>query len=67
MREKYESLPLSTLKDIARDRGITRLSGMRKAEVIEALLATDPKPAQEKASREGIEADKGSEQRAAVK
>ena len=48
MREKYESLPLSTLKDIAKDRGIARLSGMRKAEVIEALLATDPKPQQEK-------------------
>ncbi len=42
MREKYESLPLSTLKEIARDRGITHLSAMKKADVIEALLSTDP-------------------------
>lgn len=45
MRAKYESLPLSTLKDIARDRDIKNLSAMRKADVVEALLATDPKPA----------------------
>ena len=44
MRAKYESLPLTTLKDIARDRGIRHLSAMRKAEVVEALLSTDPKP-----------------------
>jgi transcription termination factor Rho len=44
MREKYESLPLTTLKDIARDRGIKHLSAMKKADVVEALLATDPTP-----------------------
>ncbi len=43
MRAKYESLPLTTLKDIARDRGIKHVSAMRKGEVVEALLATDPK------------------------
>lgn len=48
MREKYESLPLTTLRDIARDRGIRHLSGMKKADVVEALLATDPKPEQTK-------------------
>ena len=50
MRAKYESLSLAVLKDIARDRGIKNLSAMKKADVVEALLATDPKPVQEKAA-----------------
>ncbi len=46
MRAKYESLPLAVLKDLAKDRGIKGLSAMKKAEVVEALLATDPKQEQ---------------------
>ena len=48
MRAKYESLPLTVLKDIAKDRGVKGVSTMKKAEVVEALLASDPKPAAEK-------------------
>ena len=43
MRAKYESLPLTVLKDIAKDRGIKGVSAMKKADVVEALLASDPK------------------------
>ena len=45
MRAKYESLPLTVLKDIAKDRGIKGVSTMKKADVVEALLASDPKTA----------------------
>ncbi len=43
MREKYETLPLATLKDLAKARGIKGISTMKKAEVIEAMLREDEK------------------------
>ena len=45
MREKYESLSLSVLRDVAKNRGIKGTSGMRKDAVIEAMLAEDEKNA----------------------
>ena len=42
MREKYESLALNDLKEIAKVRGI-RISGLKKAELIEAMLEEDKK------------------------
>lgn len=41
MREKYESLALVDLKAIAKTRGIKGSSTMRKAELVEAMLAQD--------------------------
>ncbi len=41
MREKYETLSLVVLKDIAKSRGIRHLSGLKKSEVIDALLRQD--------------------------
>lgn len=43
MREKYETLPLATLKDLAKTRGIKGISTMKKADVIEAMLKEDEK------------------------
>lgn len=43
MREKYESLALVDLKEIAKARGIKGTSGMKKAEIIEAMLLEDEK------------------------
>lgn len=43
MREKYESLALVDLKEIAKARGIKGTSGMKKAEIIEAMLLADEK------------------------
>ena len=50
MREKYESLSVSVLKELAKARGIKSVSAMKKSQVIEAMLALDEKegaPAQE--------------------
>ncbi len=41
MREKYESLALADLKEIAKARGIKGVSTMKKAEVVEAMLEED--------------------------
>lgn len=41
MREKYESLALVQLKELAKVRGLKGTSGMKKAELVEAMLAED--------------------------
>ena len=43
MREKYESLPLATLKELAKARGIKGISTAKKSEVIELMLQEDEK------------------------
>ncbi|NBJ93127.1 transcription termination factor Rho [Parablautia muri] len=43
MREKYESLALADLKAIAKARGLKGTSTMKKAELIELMLAEDEK------------------------
>ena len=43
MREKYESLSAVVLKDLAKARGIKGLTGMKKEDLIEAMLAQDEK------------------------
>lgn len=43
MREKYESLALADLKEIAKARGMKRISGLKKAELIELMLNEDEK------------------------
>ena len=40
---KYESLPLATLKDLAKARGLKGISTMKKAELIERMLEEDEK------------------------
>ncbi len=43
MREKYESLSLTVLKDLAKSRGIKGLSGLKKEQIVELMLAEDEK------------------------
>ena len=43
MREKYESLSLATLKDLAKARGLRGSSTLRKPELIERMLQEDEK------------------------
>ncbi len=43
MREKYESLSVTVLKDLAKARGLKHLSGLKKHELIELMLAEDEK------------------------
>ena len=52
MREKYESLPLATLKDLAKARGLKGISTMKKAELIERMLKEDEK--EKKSARETV-------------
>ena len=60
MREKYESLALADLKAIAKARGLKGTSTMKKAELIELMLAEDEKDKEkekEKAQRRSAAAD----------
>ena len=43
MREKYESLSLSALRDVAKARGIKNISTMKKSDLVEAMLMEDEK------------------------
>jgi len=42
-REKYETLPLSELKELAKFRGLKGCSTLRKSEIIDRMLAEDEK------------------------
>jgi len=48
MREKYESLSVAVLRDLAKSRGIEGISAMKKADLVEAMLALDEKEKNEK-------------------
>lgn len=65
MREKYESLALVQLKELAKVRGLKGTSTMKKAELVEAMLAEDERlkklEAQEKAAKEQEESAKNKE------
>lgn len=51
MREKYESLSVTVLREVAKARGLRHLSGLKKSQLVELMLEED-----EKAAREGKEA-----------
>ncbi len=52
MREKYESLAVAVLRDLAKSRGIEGISAMKKADLVEAMLALDEKEKNEKTAEE---------------
>ena len=54
-REKYESLPLATLKDLAKARQMKGISGMKKGQLIDAMLALDEQEKQQEANEEAKE------------
>ena len=43
MREKYESLSLAVLRELAKARGLKKISALKKHELIEVMLAEDEK------------------------
>lgn len=57
MREKYESLSLAVLKDLAKARELKGVSTMKKADLIELMLAEDEKD-KEKEVREEVKNEK---------
>ena len=52
MREKYESLSLATLKDLAKARGLKGISTLRKPDLIERMLQEDEKENSQKEEAE---------------
>lgn len=52
MRGKYESLPLTSLKEIAKARGLKGVSTMKKADIIELMLKKDEQDKAEEAKEE---------------
>lgn len=68
MREKYESLSVTVLRDLAKARGLKHLTGLKKSELVELMLSEDAKEAvkdtkasEEKASGSREAADKVTE------
>lgn len=55
MREKYESLSATVLKDLAKARGIKGITGMKKDELVEAMLAEDEKDKEKAAAKKDTE------------
>ena len=54
-REKYESLPLTTLKELAKARRMKGISTMKKSDLIDAMLVLDEQEEQEEARTEAKE------------
>ena len=54
-REKYESLPLATLRELAKARKMKGISTLKKGDLIEAMLAQDDKEKQEEANAQAKE------------
>ena len=52
-KERYESLALQNLKEIAKKRGMKKISTLKKAELIEALLKKDEEDAAQLAAQNG--------------
>ena len=52
IREKYESLPLATLKELAKARKMKGVSTLKKADLIEAMISLDEQEDQEKLSEQ---------------
>ena len=62
MREKYESLALTQLKELAKVRGIKGVSAMKKSDVVEAMLALDEKEKAEKEKQDKVDKPAKAEQ-----
>ena len=52
MKEKYESLPLSELRQVAKARGLKGISTLRKEQLVERMLQEDEKEKTEKPKRQ---------------
>lgn len=55
MREKYESLSLAALKDIAKARGLKNISALKKSELVELMLEQDKKDEEKKTVQKASE------------
>ncbi|WP_099470152.1 transcription termination factor Rho [Konateibacter massiliensis] len=58
MREKYESLSVTALRDVAKARGMKNISTLKKSELVEVMLEQDEKEVSAKQQREEESAKK---------
>lgn len=65
MRAKYESLSLAALRDVAKARGLKGITSMKKADIVELMLAEDEKD-KAKEVKEEIKAEKAEKLAAAI-
>jgi transcription termination factor Rho len=64
MREEFEAVPLTRLREIAKEKGIKHITGMRKSELIDKLMETEErKPEGKKAEQKKSEEKKAEEQK----
>jgi len=62
MRERYESISLVDLKEMAKNRGIKGVSTMKKADLVEAMLEKDKDEAADKKAAEAERSAEANEQ-----
>lgn len=55
MREKYESLSVVVLRDLAKARGMKNVSTMKKADIVELMLAEDEKQDEKEGAKAKVE------------
>ena len=55
MKEKYESLALVQLRELAKVRGLKGTSSMKKAELVEAMLAEDERVKKQEAENAPVQ------------
>lgn len=55
MREKYESLSVTVLRELAKARGLKNLSGLKKSELVERMVREDEREAKENPEAKGGE------------
>ncbi len=60
MKEKYESLALSVLRDLAKARGLRKISTLRKPELVKVMCEADERD-KEEAERKAAAAENGEE------
>ncbi len=59
MREKYESLSVVSLREVAKARGLRHLSGLKKSQLVDLMLQEDEKEANQSQAEAPAEKKEG--------
>ena len=58
MREKYESLSVAALRDLAKKRGLKGISALKKSQLVEAMLEEDERDKEKEEARTEVKTEK---------